>query len=64
MNQQPYYDRTLNSEVTLKRGNNTQRGKVKGRTISPDSNIIGTHNDNPMNNALTCDVELKDGDIR
>ena len=38
--------------------------KVKGRTLSPDSIIIDTYDDNPILNTLTCDAEFEDGDVR
>ena len=41
-----------------------QRSKVKGRTLLYDGRIIGTFNDSPILNALTCDVEFEYGDVR
>ena len=63
VNQQPYYDRLLHSEVTLQRDNFIQREKFKGRTLSSDGNVIDTYNDNILLNTLTYDVEFKDGDV-
>ena len=63
VNQQPYYDRLMHSEVTLQRDNLTQRGKVKERNLSPDGSAIGTHNDNHVLNSLMYDVEFEDGDV-
>ena len=40
-----------------------QHVKVKGRTLSYDGRIIGTCNDNPILNTLTCNVEFEDGDV-
>ena len=54
----------MHSEVTLQRDNLIQHGKVKGRTLSSDDSVIGTHDDNPLLSALTHDVEFEDGDVR
>ena len=40
------------------------RGKVKGIALSSDGSVIGTHNGNPILNALTYDVEFEDRDVR
>ena len=40
-----------------------QRGKVKGRNISPDSSEIATFNENHILNGIICDVEFEDEDV-
>ena len=54
----------MHGEVTLKHDNLIQRAKVKGRTLSPDGRIIGTFDENPLLNALACDFEFEDRDVR
>ena len=41
-----------------------QRGKVKGRNLSPNGRIIGICNDNSVLNSLARDVEVEDGNVR
>ena len=41
-----------------------QCGKVKGRTLSSDSSIIGAHNDTHVLSDMTHDVEFEDSDVR
>ena len=43
VNQKLCYHKLAYSEVTLQRDNLIQRGKVKGRTLSPDGNVIGEY---------------------
>ena len=40
-----------------------QRGKGKGRTLSPDDSIIGACDENSILNNLTCDDKFKDGHV-
>ena len=41
-----------------------QSVKVEGETLSPDSSIIGTCNENPTLNTMTYDVEFQDINVR
>ena len=52
------------SEVTLQRDNLIKRGTVKGRTLSPDSSVIGACDDNHVLDTLASDVEFKYRDVR
>ena len=64
LNQQPAYDRILNSEVSLQIGEEMSVGKVTRRALGPDGTIAGTYDTNPYLNSMIYEVEFPDGQIR
>jgi hypothetical protein len=64
LNQQPAYDRLLNSEVSLQLGDRTATGKVTNRATNPDGTEVGRYDDNPFLNTVVYDVEFDDGQVK
>ena len=58
------HDRLIHVDVTLQRNNQLMQGKVKGRSLAPNSIIIRYYNDNLVLNTLIYDVEFPDGEVR
>lgn len=64
INQQPVYDRLINSEVQLQFENSVQTGKVRRRSIGPDGKANGKYDHNPLLNSLVYEVEFPDGTMK
>lgn len=64
INQKPFYDRLINTEVELQLGDLMQTGKVIGRPVGPEGAIEGLYNDNLMLNSLLHGVEFPDGQVK
>ena len=64
LNQQPQYDKLINSEVSLQVGNTIQHGMVVQRSVDPEGQVIGTYDDKPWLNTMSYDVEFNDGSVR
>ena len=64
LNQNPAYDRNINSEVALQIDNEVKKGKVVRRATGPDGKVTDTYNDNPILNTVLYDVEFPDGQVR
>ena len=50
-NQQPAYNKLLNSEVACEIGDEKFIGTVKRQAIAPDGKVSGSYNDNPYLNS-------------
>ena len=64
LNQQPAYDKTLHSEVSLQLGEDMSVGKVTKQALGPDGVVAGTYDENPCLNAMICEVEFPDGQLK
>jgi hypothetical protein len=64
LNQQPAYDKILNSEVSLQLGESMTVGKVTKRAIGPDGTVAGTYDENPCLNTMIYEVEFPDGQLK
>ena len=64
INQQPVYDRIINTEVQLQLGDSVAVGTVKQRSIGPDGHSVGSYHDNPILNSVVYDVEFPDGQVK
>jgi hypothetical protein len=64
LNQQPAYDKILQSEVSLQLGESTTVGKVPKRAIGPHGTVAGTDDKNPCLNTMIYEVEFPDGQIK
>ena len=64
LNQQPAYDKLLQSEVSLQLGETMSFGKVTKRAIGPDGTVAGTYDENPYLNSMIYEVEFNDGQIK
>ena len=64
LNQNPAYDRNINSEVALQIDNEVKKGKVVRRAMGPDGKVTGTYDDNPILNTVLYDIEFPDGQVR
>ena len=47
INQQPAYDRMINSEVQLQNGTQMSLAKVRRRAIGPDGKVTGEYHEDP-----------------
>ena len=63
-NQQPAYDKLLNSEVVCEIGDEKFIGTVKRQATGPDGKVSGSYNDNPYLNSIIYEVQLPDGQIK
>ena len=63
LDQQPAYDKLINTEVSIQNGDRIQHGKVVGRSTDPEGNLVGRYHDNPMLNTFSYDVEFSDGSV-
>ena len=52
LNQQPAYDKIINTEVSLQMSKNMTVGRVTKRAIGPDGNVAGTCDENPYLNSM------------
>ena len=64
INQQPSYDKLLNSEVMLQHGEQTNRAKVRRRALDHNGKVVGRYDDNPNLNSLVYECEFDNGTIR
>ena len=64
INQQPMYDKMLNSEVSMQLNNRMSTGKVARRYLGPDGRTTGSYGNNPMLNTVVYDVDFPDGSSR
>ena len=64
LNQNPAYNRNINSEVALQIDSEMKKGKVVQHAMGPDGKVTGTYNDNPILNAVLYKVEFPDGQVR
>ena len=56
LDQQPAYDKLINTKVNIQIGDKVQHGKVVQRSSDPEGNIVGKYDDNPMLNTHSYDV--------
>ena len=64
LNQQPAYDKLINSEVQLQHGDHIAVGTVRQRAIGPNGTTHGTYDDNPILNSIIYEVEFPDGQVK
>jgi hypothetical protein len=64
LDQNPAYDRLINSEVALQLGDKMSIGKVSQRAIGPDGRTVGSYDDNPYLNSVVYEVEFPDGQVK
>ena len=64
INQNPSYDRIINSEVQLQLGDEVTCGTVKRRALGPDGKIVGTYDEDPQRNSMIYEVEFPDGQVK
>jgi hypothetical protein len=64
LNQQPVYDKILQSEVSLHLGEGMTVGKVTKRALGPDGTVTGAYDENPMLNTIMYEVEFPDGQLK
>jgi hypothetical protein len=64
LNQQPAYDKLLNTEVQMQVGNDLSKGVVTRQTIGPDGKLIGTYDEDPSKSTMVYEVEFNDGELR
>ena len=64
LNQNPAYDRNINSDMALQIDSEMKKGKVVRRAMGPDGKVTGTYNDNPILNTVLYNVEFPDRQVR
>ena len=64
LNQNPAYDRLLNSEVALQLDDAMSTGNVARRAVGPDGKVSGTYDANPFLNTIIYEVEFSDGQVK
>ena len=64
LNQQPAYDRLINSEVHIQVEDLVQTGIVKRRSVGPEGKVDGKYDDDPKLNSMTYEVEFPDGTMK
>jgi hypothetical protein len=64
LNQQPAYDRLINSEVQLQLREELHTAKVVQRAIGPDGITVGEYDENPIMNSIVYEVEFPDGQVK
>ena len=57
LNQNPAYDRNINSEVALQIDNEVKKGKVVRHAMGLDGKVTGTYDKNPILNTVLYDVD-------
>eukprot|EP00957_Ditylum_brightwellii_P176029 13403892-Ditylum_brightwellii.AAC.1 len=62
IDQQPAYNKIINTEVQLHYQDQITTGNVKRRALGPDGRTAGSHHDNPMLNSTVYKVEFPDGE--
>jgi hypothetical protein len=63
INQQPAYDKLINSKVSLQQGDDIISAKVTRCALGPDGTVIGRNDDNPMLNLIVYEVEFPNGQV-
>jgi hypothetical protein len=63
LNQQPAYDKLLNTEVQIQVGNDLSKGVVTRQTKGPDGKLIGTYDEDPYKSAMVYEEEFHDGEL-
>ena len=58
INQQPMYDKMLNSEVSMQLNNMMSTSKVARLSLGPDRRTTGSYNNNPILNTVVYDVDF------
>ena len=61
INQQPVYEKMIQTELILPQGDKLRMAKFCVRTVGPDGKTIGTFHDTPIFNSIVYDVEFPDG---
>lgn len=51
----------INTKASSQVGNSLQLSEAKERMVGIDGRVEGHHYDNPILNAMTCDVKFPDG---
>ena len=64
LNQQPAYNKLINTEIAFQIEENNVAGKVKGRVSVPDGRTTGIYHENPRLNSMIYDVEFPDCQIK
>ena len=64
INQQPAYDKLIQSELILPQGDKLKMTRVIGRTVGPNGHTIGTFNESPISNSIVYHVEFPDREIK
>ena len=64
INQQPAYNKIINSEVQLQIDDDMDRGEVRRRALGPDRMVVGSHNDNSTLNLIVHEVEFPNGQVK
>ena len=64
LEQQPAFDKIINTEVMIQNGDEMAMGKVARPSLDADGRTTGTYHDNPFLNAITYDVEFPDGQVK
>ena len=64
LNQQPAYERIINTEVALQLEEEVTTGKVTRRALGPNGQVAGTYDDNPFLNTIIYEVEFPDGQVK
>ena len=64
LEQQPAFDKIINTEVMIQNGNEMAMGKVARRSLDADGRMTGTYHDNPFLNTVTYDMEFSDGQVK
>uniref|UniRef100_A0A7S2SEL1 Chromo domain-containing protein n=1 Tax=Eucampia antarctica TaxID=49252 RepID=A0A7S2SEL1_9STRA len=64
INQQPMYDKMLNSDVSMQLNDMMLTGKVARRSLGPDGKTTGSYDNNPIINSVVYDVDFPYGSSR
>jgi hypothetical protein len=64
LDQQPAYDRLINSEVQLQLGEELYTAKVIQRVIGPDGTTVGEYDDNSVMNSIVYEVDFPDSQVK
>ena len=64
INQQPAYDKLIQSEIILPQGGKLKMARFIGRTVGPDGCTTGKFNESSIFNSGIYDVEFPDGEIK
>ena len=64
LEQQPSFDKIINTEVMIQNGDEMAMEKVVRRSLDADGRTTGTYHDNPFLNTVTYNVEFSDGQVK
>ena len=64
INQQPAYDKIINSEVQIPIGDGISLGKLKQISVAPDGTTTVEYSDEPFMNLILYEVEFSDKKVR